>query len=145
MTTKNQHKVKNVLPTNLEGVSDVNDLVEAFLAALNPLEASDLVHVFVDAKTKAHYCECHILASKLVKLSTTDVPLDPEDQPEYRANREIVTNHYAFERMQQDAKERRSFSNLVAEFTIEYNPDVPLKIFGGQHLFRAIKNDGKGA
>jgi hypothetical protein len=122
VTTKNQHKLKNVLPENLEGV-----------------EAGDLVHVFVDARTKAHYCECHILASKLVKLSTTDVPLDPEDQPEYRANREIVTNHYAFERMQQDAKERRSFSNLVAEFTTEYSPGAPLKIIGGQHRFQAIK------
>jgi hypothetical protein len=74
-----------------------------------------------------------------VPLSTVDVPLDPEDQPEYRANREIVTSHYAFEKMQQDAKEQRSFSNLVAEFTTDYDPDHPLKIIGGQHRYLAIK------
>ena len=98
-----------------------------------------MVYVLVDARTKARYCECHIRASKLVPLSTTDVPLDPEDQPEYRANREIVTSHYAFEKMQQDAKERRSFSNLVTEFTTEYDLDHPLKIIGGQHRYEAVK------
>ena len=67
------------------------------------------------------------------------MPLDPEEQAEYRANREIVTSHYAFEKMQQDAKERRSFSNLVAEFTTDYNPDHPLKIIGGQHRYEAIR------
>ncbi len=139
MVAKNKFKIKNIVPTGLDGVPDVDALVEAFLETLEPLEASALVHVLVDARTKARYCECHILASKLVPLSTTDVPLDPEDQPEYRANREIVTSHYAFERMQQDAKERRSFSNLVTEFTTEYDPDHPLKIIGGQHRYEAIK------
>ena len=139
MNPKNKFKIKNVIPKGLDGVPDVEGLVEAFLETLQPLEANDIVHVFVDARTKARYCECHVLASKLVPLSTTDAPLDPEDQPEYRANREIVTSHYAFEKMQQDAKERRSFSNLVAEFTTEYNAEVPLKIIGGQHRYQAIK------
>jgi hypothetical protein len=139
MVAKSKFKMKNVVPDGLAGVTNVDDLVEAFLGTLEPLEADDLVHVFVDAKTKARYCECHILASKLIPLSTTDVPLDPDDQPEYRANREIVTSHYAFEKMQQDAKERRSFSNLVTEFTTEYDAEHPLKIIGGQHRYQAIK------
>jgi hypothetical protein len=136
---KKMPKIKNVIPKDLNGAANVDGLVRAFLDQLDPLEASDLAHVLVDAKTKARYCECHILASKLVPLSTTNVPLDPEEQPEYRANREILTNHSAFETMQEDAKERRSFSNLVAEFTTEYTPDFPLKIIGGQHRFEAIK------
>jgi hypothetical protein len=139
VAAKSNFKIKNIVPSGLDTVPNVDALVEAFLGTLDPLEASDLVHVLVDARTKARYCECHILASKLVPLSTTDVPLDPEDQPEYRANREIVTSHYAFEKMQQDAKERRSFSNLVTEFTTEYDPDHPLKIIGGQHRYEAIK------
>jgi hypothetical protein len=139
VTAKNNLKIRNVVPSGLDGVTDVRSLVVAFLSTLQPLEAADLTHVFVDARTNARYCECHIRASKLIPLSTTDVPLDPEDQPEYRANREIVTSHYAFEKMQQDAKERRSFSNLVAEFTTEYDSDHPLKIIGGQHRYEAIK------
>lgn len=139
MIAKNKFRIKNVVPNGIAGVPDVDALVEAFLESLQPLEAGDLTHVFVDARTKARYCECHITAGKLVPLSTTDVPLDPEDQPEYRANREIVTSHYAFEKMKLDAKEHRSFSNIVAEFTTEYDADHPLKIIGGQHRYEAMK------
>jgi len=137
---KTKFNIKNIVPSKLENVRNVDALVEAFLHTLQPLEASDVCHVFVDARTNARYCECHIPASKLVPLSTTDVPLDPDEQPEYRANREIVTSHAAFERMQQDAKDRRSFSNLVTEFTTEYDADHPLKIIGGQHRYEAIKD-----
>lgn len=138
-TQQYKFNIKNIIPPGLDGVPDVDALVRAFLEMLQPLEISDVCHVLVDARTKARYCECHICASKLVPLSTTDVPLDPEEQPEYRANREIVTSHVAYERMRQDAKERRSFSNLVTEFTTEYDPDHPIKIIGGQHRFEAIK------
>ena len=65
MTAKNKFKIKNIVPSGLDGVPDVDPLVEAFLESLLPLEASDLMHVFVDARTKARYCECHIPASKL--------------------------------------------------------------------------------
>ncbi|MHB8606801.1 MAG: hypothetical protein ACYDCG_00675 [Candidatus Acidiferrales bacterium] len=131
--------IKNIVPDGLKGVQNVDSVVQKFVQEFKPLEANDVFHVLVDARTNARYCECHIQANKLVPLSTTDVPLDPEDQPEYRANREIVTSHMAFERMQQDAKQRRSFSNLVAEFTVEYDADHPLKIIGGQHRYQAIK------
>jgi hypothetical protein len=136
---KSKFNIKNVIPAKLEKVKDVDPLVEVFLQTLQPLEAADVFHVLVDARTNSRYCECHVPASKLVGFSTTDVPLDPEEQQEYRANREIMTSHIAFERMQLDAKERRSFSNLVTEFTTEYDPDHPLKIIGGQHRYQAIK------
>ena len=80
-----------------------------------------------------------LLAEKIVSLATTDVPLDPEEQPEYRANREIVADHTAFSAMKEDAKKRRSFSNIVAEFTTEFDEAHPLKIIGGQHRFEAMK------
>lgn len=72
-------------------------------------------------------------------LATIDVPLDPEEQPDYRANREIVEDHVAYEKMKADAQERRTFSNLVAEFTRSFDADHPLKIIGGQHRFNAIQ------
>jgi hypothetical protein len=97
------------------------------------LESADVLHVLVDARKKALYSECHIAAEKLLSLSTTDVPLDPEDQAEYRANRDIVADHAAFHTMKDDAKQRRSFSNIVCEFTTDFEPEYPLKIIGGQH------------
>jgi hypothetical protein len=136
---KDKVNIKTIVPNGLQNVQNVDALVGVFVQAFQPLEANDVFHVLVDARTNARHCECHIQANKLAPLSTTDVPLDPEDQPEYRANREIVTSHMAFERMQEDAKQRRSFSNLVAEFTLEYDSDHPLKIIGGQHRYQAIK------
>jgi hypothetical protein len=136
---KTKINIKNVIPDGHPQVENVDALVESFVQIFQPLEANDVFHVFVDLRTNARYCECHIAANKLVPLSTTDVPLDPEEQPDYRANREIVTSHIAFERMQEDAKKRRSFSNLVTEFTTEYDGEHPLKIIGGQHRYEAIK------
>ena len=41
--------------------------------------------------------------------------------------------------MIRDAKQRRSFSNIVAEYTKEFDSEHPLKIIGGQHRFEAIR------
>ena len=41
--------------------------------------------------------------------------------------------------MKEDAGKRRTFSNIVAEFITEYDPEHPLKIIGGQHRYEAIK------
>jgi hypothetical protein len=113
--------------------------IKEFLTTFEPSECADVLHLFVDARTLALYSECHIRADKLISLSTTDVPLDQEDQPEYRANRHIVADHSAFFAMKEDANRRRSFSNIVTEFTTEFVPEYPLKILGGQHRFEAIR------
>jgi hypothetical protein len=95
--------------------------------------------IVIDKCTGAKYCECLVRASKLMALATTDVPLDPEDEEFYRANREPVVNAPAFLKMVEDAKRGRSFSNIVAEYTEEFDDTHPLKIIGGQHRFAAIQ------
>jgi len=110
----------------------------AFIERFTPVEQPNVM-LMKDARTGALYCECHIKASLIVSLGTTDVPLDPDEQSEYRANREIVENAPAYARMIEDAKLGRSFSNIVAEFTTEFDEEHPLKIIGGQHRFSAIK------
>ncbi len=130
--------ISNEIPADLEGsVQDVSAAVHEFADAFKPLESN--LRVLVDARTNARFCECHIRASKFVPQSTIDVPLDPEEQSDYRANREIVEDHAAFRRMQSDALERRAFSNIVAEYTDAFQPEYPLKIIGGQHRFEAIR------
>jgi len=116
----------------------IPEAIEAFAETCEPLE-TDPLYVLTDARTSARYCECHVRASTIVHLATIDVPLDPEEQAEYRANREIVEGHVAYERMKSDAVQRRSFSNIVAEFDRDHDPDRPLKIIGGQHRFNAIE------
>jgi hypothetical protein len=115
----------------------VLELVDQFVNASEPLEPQ--LVLLRDARTGAIYVECHIRASKLINLGTVDVPLDPEDQAEYRANRELVEDHIAFAQMKDDAAHGRTFSNLVCEFSTAFEPDHPLKIVGGQHRFTAIQ------
>ena len=114
---------------------------EDFAQKLMPLEwiaKPPSLQVLTDHKSGALFCECHILASKLTALGTTDVPLDPS-QPEYRANRDLVTNHAAFRQMKEDALAGRTFSNIVAEYVVDPSEGHPLKIIGGQHRFEAIR------
>jgi len=116
---------------------EIEELITKFIKTFKPLE-SDFI-VMTDYSTKAYYIEVHLLADKLIKLSTIDVPLDPDEQVEYRANRDVVEDHAAFIRMKDDAKKGRTFSNIVAEFNNEFKEETPLKIIGGQHRFLAIK------
>jgi hypothetical protein len=124
--------------TDLKNGDDITALMNEFSAACEPLETGEKLLRLIDGRTGAHYCECHIKGSKLMEHGTTDVPLDP-DEPEYRANREIVEDDDAFQGMKDDAKGKRSFSNIVTEWTKEHDADHPLKIIGGQHRFEAIK------
>ncbi len=118
---------------------NVAKLLDEFAKELQPLENKQQLIALEDKRTGAHYCECHIKGSKIVSLGTTDVPLDFEEQPDYRANREIVLNNPAFAAMKEDAKQGRTFSNIVTEYTKEFDKDHPLKIIGGQHRFVAIE------
>lgn len=115
----------------------IEGIVSNFIASFAPLEKKLIV--MTDYCTKAFYVETHILAEKVLELGTTDVPLDPEEQSEYRANREIVENHTAFIKMKEDARAGRTFSNLVAEYSVDTDEEKPLKIIAGQHRFLAIK------
>jgi hypothetical protein len=117
--------------------ADFHEEISAFVALFGPLERSNLT-LLRDHRTQAVFMECHILASKITSLGTTDVPLDAEASSEYRANRDVVSDHSAFEQMRNDAVEGRRFSNIVAEFV--QGEARPLKIIGGQHRFEAIKD-----
>ena len=118
-------------------IQDVDSVLQIFKLELEPVEKDNALLVLTDNRTGAHYCECHVRAEKLVSLGTTDVPLDP-NHPDYRANREL-TDDDAFDAMRRDALERRSFSNIVAEYIPSEGEERPLKIIGGQHRFTAIK------
>ena len=141
MTAKSMIVDKTDAASNSGGDSSTNSavlLVKDFCACSQPLEMERIL-LLQDKRTGAKYVECHVLGSKLVELATIDVPLDPEEQAEYRANRDIVEDHVAFERMKEDALAERTFSNVVCEFTRAFDPDHPIKIIGGQHRYTAIR------
>ena len=118
-------EIVNKVPKDLKDqAADVDEIVREFAEVCEPVEASRLL-VMVDGKNGARYCECHLSAKTIIKLGTIDVPLDPEEQGEYRANRDIVEDHVAYEQIVEDALERRTFSNIVAEFSTDFDPDHP--------------------
>lgn len=129
--------IKKGLPKEIQEISDIDEAINQFAKSCKPFE--DQVYLHIDAMTNAIYCECHVNAESLINFATIDVPLDPDEQPEYRANRDIVEDHVAFEQMKFDAKNHRTFSNIVAEFDLTTNPEYPIKIIGGQHRYIAIK------
>lgn len=117
---------------------NIEFLIKNFFDDFEILEKEHIT-VHTDNKTLAFYIECHIKSTDIVSKGTIDVPLDPDSQPDYRANREVVLNNPAYQKMIEDAKKKRKFSNIVAEYNPTYEPDVPLKIIGGQHRFLAIE------
>lgn len=130
-------KAKKATPD--KGSAEFDALVARFTLLLKPFGLKGGPPALVDNRTGARYAEFHVRAASLIKYGTTDYPLDPDEQSEYRANRELVVNAPAFEKMCDDALNRRTFSNIVCEFTEGFEPEVPLKVIGGQHRFEAIK------
>lgn len=132
-------KIISQVPERLNDTAEqLRGLVESFVETCQPLE-EEALHLLADCCTDAIFCECHIRASTLVTHGTVDVPLDPEEQAEYRANREVVEDHVAFERMKSDALTGRAFSNLVVEFRLPNEEERSLMVIGGQHRFHAIQ------
>ena len=119
-----------------DDTSELESAVNKFVGILDPVEGEALL-LFRDDCTGAVYVECHLAADTMLKHSTDDVALDPDQSSEYRANRQLVDDHAAFKQMESDAIKGRSFSNFVCEFIP--NDEKPLKVIGGQHRYNAVK------
>lgn len=132
-------KMQPRLSADNEANVTIDDVFKQFEKQCQPMESGNGLRTLIDRRTNAQYCECHIKASVLSDLATADVPLDPDSQAQYRANREILTDDPGFSRMQDDAKKGRAFSNIVAEYTKDFDEEHPIKIVGGQHRFKAIQ------
>jgi len=116
----------------------ITALMNEFAATCEPLESGENLLRLIDERTEAHHCECHIKGSKLIQYGTTNVPLDPEE-PDYRANREIVEDDVAFQGMKDDAKQKRSFSNIVLSGRRSMMPIIHLKSLEASTDFRQLR------
>jgi hypothetical protein len=91
-----------------------------------------------DGKGKGYYIRCTMLAELASPLLDMDAKLNPSDPESFRANRELLTEHNTYKRMAADAKAGREFNDIIVEYTKDYSPEKPLKIWGGQHRAKAI-------
>jgi len=92
-----------------------------------------------DERSNAFYCNCHMTGRTLASLADLEAVLDPEESEDYKLNRELYLDNYAYRLMEADAKRGRSFEDIVAEFDESYRSRIPLKVFGGQHRVQAIR------
>jgi len=135
---------KLIIPDRLKPSSTVKKLVKEFLKTFTIYEidnGSPLVLNY-DKKSSAYYLIGHLKSSDLSRYTDSEATLEIDDEEDiiYKLNREITEDETAFLMMQQDAKEGRSFEDMVIEFDKSYNPSKPLKVYGGQHRIRAISN-----
>lgn len=115
-----------------------------FVASFSPAEcACGPLLLLHDAKSTAYYLLCHLTSQVVVAKADTDAVLDPEDTDDYKLNRDIYTDTYAYRMMKQDALAGRSFEDIVVEFDDSYRPTKPLKVYGGQHRITAITESAK--
>ena len=105
-------KDKLMVDTRLTPPPIVLDRVEEFLDGFEPYEATNAgkLNLFYDQKSGAYYLTCHLKGAVLAQACDTEASLDAEDEDEiYKLNREIQEDPAAFQVMQKDAIEGRSF------------------------------------
>lgn len=115
--------------------------VEAFLKEVNTLETDKKfpIVIYQDGKSKGYYIKCSIPAESVCPILDMNAKLVSTDKDSFRANRELLTEHNTYKRMVSDAKEGREFNDIIVEYTKDYSPEKPLKIWGGQHRVKAIQ------
>jgi hypothetical protein len=124
----------------------IEELIERFLKEFSPYEHVDggKVILLQDEKSGAFYIPCHLKAVDVVGKTDFFATIDDsEDEELYKLNRDVTENESAFAAMVVDATAGRTFEDIVVEFDISYNPEVPLKIYGGQHRIKAIESAKK--
>jgi hypothetical protein len=133
------------IATETKPPKSVVEKAENFLRTLKTLEIENgiapLLHI--DRKCNAYYLVCHLPARTIIAKSDTEAVLDPGETDDYKFNRDIYTDTFAYRLMEQDAGHKRSFEDIVVEYDLSYRPDAPLKVFGGQHRVNAIRETGK--
>jgi len=130
-----------VPPIGTEPPVTVTKKVDDFIQAFKPYELNEggRVHLFLDEKSKAFYLTCHLSGATLAESCDSDATLDVDEDDEiYKLNRDIQEDQAAYQVMEQDARNGRSFEDLVLEYDTSYAPKRPLKVYGGQHRLQAI-------
>lgn len=133
---------KITITTLTPPVESVNELTTDFLKDFVPLETLNggKALLLYDEKSGAYYIPCHLMTIDFVDKADFNATIDgSEDDELYKLNRDVTENEGAFATMISDAKAGRSFEDIVVEFDKSYSPELPLKIYGGQHRVKAIQ------
>jgi hypothetical protein len=133
------------VPNDLNPGNEITKKVKEFIRKFKILEVENSVPLILifDKRSEAFYSVCHLDSETLTTKSDLDAVLDPAESEEYKLNRNIYTDTYSYRLMEKDALRGRSFEDIVVEYDVSYRPDLPLKVFGGQHRVMAIKESAR--
>ena len=135
---------KLIIPPDFHPSALVVAKAREFISRYNTFEIENNVPLLLNAdkRSNAFYIVCHLEGQVLVENADVDAVLDADDE-EYKLNRDLSTDKYAYRVMEQDAIRGRSFEDLVIEFDTSYRASKPLKVYGGQHRIEAILQAAK--
>lgn len=130
-----------IIPNGLSPDSNIIEKIEEFFKKFKPYEVENNIPLLLlfDKRSEAFYFICHLEAKLIASKSDLDAVLDPEESEDYKLNRGLYLDTYAYKLMESDSLKGRSFEDLVVEYDTSYIYDKPLKVFGGQHRIQAIK------
>jgi hypothetical protein len=133
-------EMKIVFDINATKNKEVEKTVREFLDNIETLEKlKDIpIIIFQDGVKKSYYIRAAISGQIMVAVIALDARLNPDSGETFRGNREILETHNTFRRMRADAENEREFNDIIAEYITSYEPEKPLKVWGGQHRSRAI-------
>ena len=117
--------------------TEVNQFLEQ--VKTHEQQSNSPIIIYQDGKKGSYYIKCTILAKVVCHLLDLNARLDPTNDASYRANRELLLKHHTYQRMRTDAEEGREFHDIIVEYSKVYNPEKPLKVWGGQHRSKAIQ------
>ena len=118
----------------------IEKLVENFFKNAPTLEKHSKIPIviFQDGVNDSYYVKCSISAKTASDLVDINAKLVIDKQESFRANRELLLTHKTYIKMKLDAEKGREFNDIIVEYNLEYNPEKPLKVWGGQHRIKAI-------
>lgn len=137
-----------IIPKSINPSNKVLELMDEFINNFDIYEVKNNVSLlaYYDKKSQAYYLMCHIKSQELVNnmdLQASIIADNDEEDVIYKLNREITEDEAAYKKMEEDAKEGRSFEDMVIEYDKNYKKEKPLKVYGGQHRLTAISNAEK--
>jgi hypothetical protein len=126
--------------SNAKSNKEIEATVKKFLEEVDTAEKAKNVPIIIhqDGVKKSYYIRCAISAETMKEVISLDARLDPESDDTFRDNREVQETNNTFLRMKMDAEGEREFNDIIAEYITSYEPDKPLKVWGGQHRSRAV-------
>jgi hypothetical protein len=130
-----------VLTADINPPSAVAKRIDEFFKEFQPYEIGKggKLHLFMDEKSGAYYLTCHLPGQTLTHSCDADASLEGDEDDEiYKLNRGITEDAAAYQLMEKDALNGRTFEDIVLEYDTSYQSKKPLKVYGGQHRLRAI-------